>query len=226
MSSKERILAVENKVAGIRKKLSRGNRSSMVLGGVLLVLVMGYFVYGYREINSVLNAKTIVDVSQSMLEENIPKIKQTVQSEVERNAPIWAESLSQQAVDALPGVREQLVSYTVSETDELIAQTVRLGDEEINRFITDNRDEIQQAITELENNQDASAEMLAVFEKGLSDVLQADFERDSKEILAYSQMMEEKMTRLFEGKNLEPGESLERQALMVLRRLQLSELKE
>ena len=224
--SQEKIKAIESNVANMKSRLSRGNRITAFVGTIALVLVVGYFVYGYKEINSVLKPKTIVDLSQTIIDDNIPVIKKTVQSEVERNAPVWAESLSNQAIESVPQIRQALVDHTVEQTDDLVAQVVELGDDRFDAFVKDNRVSILQAISELKTNDEVSVELLDAIQSGFNEALQADMERDSQEILAYSVMMQEKMDRLFSGKKLTEAERLERQALSVLRRLQLTELKE
>ena len=226
MSSQEKIRSIESKITSIQRRLSRGNRISTVVGALLLLLLVGYFVYGYQEINSVLKPEILVDLGQTFVDDNIPAIKQTIRGEVEKNSPVWAQSLSQQAISSVPQLRETLVNYSVEQTAELVAHSVNISEEHFDDFVTKNRDAMTKIIAELKSNEDVTQELLEVIEKGFNEVLQADFERDSQEILAYTSLMSEKIQRLRENKDLNNAEKLERQAMMILRRLQLVQVKQ
>ncbi len=226
MSSQEKLRSIESHIASIQRRLSRGNQISTVVGALLLLLLVGYFVYGYREINSVLKPEILVDLGQTLVDDNIPAIKQTIRSEVEKNSPVWAQSLSQQAISSVPQLRETLVNYSVEQTGELVSHSVNISETHFDDFVTKNRDAMTKIIAELKSNEDVTQELLEVIEKGFNDVLQADFERDSQEILAYTTLMSEKIQRLRENKDLNDAEKLERQAMMILRRLQLVQVKQ
>ena len=226
MSSQEKIRSIESKITSIQRRLSRGNRISTVVGALLLLLLVGYFVYGYQEINSVLKPEILVDLGQTFVDDNIPAIKQTIRGEVEKNSPVWAQSLSQQAISSVPQLRETLVNYSVEQTADLVSHSVTISEEHFDDFVTKNRDAMTKIIAELKSNEDVTQELLEVIEKGFNEVLQADFERDSQEILAYTSLMSEKIQRLRENKDLNNAEKLERQAMMILRRLQLVQVKQ
>ena len=226
MSSQEKIRSIESHIVSIQRRLSRGNKISTVVGALLLLLLVGYFVYGYQEINSVLKPEIIVDLGQTLVDDNIPAIKQTIRSEVEKNSPVWAQSLSQQAISSIPQLREHLVNYSVEQTGELVSHSVNISETHFDDFVTKNRDAMTKIMAELKSNEDVTQELLEVIEMGFNDVLQADFERDSQEILAYTSLMSEKIQRLRENKDLNHAEQLERQAMMILRRLQHVQVKQ
>ncbi len=226
MSSQEKIRSIESHLKSIQRRLSRGNQISTVVGALLLLLLVGYFVYGYQEINSVLKPEILVDLGQTLVDDNIPAIKQTIRGEVEKNSPVWAQSLSQQAISSVPQLRETLVNYSVEQTGELVSHSVNISEAHFDDFVAKNRDAMTKIIAELKTNEDVTQELLEVIEKGFNEVLQADFERDSQEILAYTMLMSEKIQRLRENKDLNHAEKLERQAMMILRRLQLVQVKQ
>ena len=123
-------------------------------------------------------------------------------------------------------MRETLVNYSVEQTGELVSHSVNISEAHFDDFVAKNRDAMTNIIAELKTNEDVTQELLEVIEKGFNEVLQADFERDSQEILAYTMLMSEKIQRLRENKDLNHAEKLERQAMMILRRLQLVQVKQ
>ena len=93
-------------------------------------------------------------------------------------------------------------------------------------FVTKNHDSMDKVMLELKTNENVTAELLQVIENGFNEVLQADFEEDSQEILAYTSLMSDKIQRLKENKDLNDAEKLERLAMMILRRLQRAQVKQ
>jgi hypothetical protein len=186
-----------------------------------LLVLGGYFVYGYRQISSVMEPDTLVSVAEQWLEEKLPEGRKAVQAEVDRSAPVWAAGLSKQAQSSLPSIREKLEIYVVEQVDLTIDGTADVTEAQFRKYLQENRAALEQGFKDLATSPRLADESLERMEAALNDHLEVDMKLGAKELFASLEQMNSKLQRLKDGRNLTAEEALERQVLMLLRRLQL-----
>ena len=199
----------------------RGNRLTAIVGAGLLLLLGTYFVYGYRQISSVMEPDTLVSVAEQWVEEKLPEGRKTVEAEVNKSAPVWAASLSKQAQSSLPSIRENLEDYVVQQVDQTIDETADVTEAQFRNFLKENRDSLEQGFKDLATSPNLADDSLGRLEAALNSNLEVDMKLGSKELFASLEQMNAKLRRLKEGRELTAEEALERQVLTLLRRLQL-----
>lgn len=222
-NSSDKLKAVEKKVTSLQKKLSRENMFTLIVSLLLLAVITAYFVYGYLEIKSVLVPKTVVSLAARTVDDQLPQLRSSVTEEVNKNAPVWAEQLSQQAVDTVPSMREQLEEYTVKGVDQAIERSVSLTEDTFREFLQENRNEIERAIKELEENDKLSDESVAQIGAGLNERLNTNVQAQASEVLVTLDEVNSKLKYLAETEELSQLEQLEKEFLMILRRMHLRE---
>lgn len=220
----QKLADIQSKVISLQNRLNFEVTLTSLLGIVTVVAICGYFYYGYTKINELLEPKLLVDFAASKTQEQLPALREQLEQEVTKNAPVWAEELSRQAVASVPQVREQLEDHIISQVDAMFAQTVNLTEPEMKKFMEEHRVDIARAISELkQDDQILSEASLAGIEKAISDTLQADMKEQAQETLRTLQEMVAKGNQLREGKNLSEFDTRLREVIMILRRFHLRE---
>lgn len=201
-----------------------GNVLTILVGVVLLGLLGGYFVYGYNQISSVMEPDTLVDVAQSWLDNQIPEVRRSLEAEVDRSAPVWAESLSKQAQSSLPSIREKLEDYVLEQVDQTVEQSMSITEDNFRKFLREKREVLDEGFKDLATSPQLAKESLARLELAMNDAMEADMKQGASDLYTTLTLMNVKLARLKAGQHLTTEEALERQVLMQIRRLQLEEI--
>ena len=119
----QKLTEIESTVAALRRRLVREVTLTAIVGVIGLVAVCAYSIYGYSEINQLLQPQMLVTYAASMAEEKLPELRTNLEDEVKKNAPVWAEEMSRQAIASIPDVRAQLEDHILSQVDEMFAES-------------------------------------------------------------------------------------------------------
>jgi hypothetical protein len=214
---------IESKVTALKNKLQRELTLTTVVGALLLAAFCGYFWYGYNEIDDLLQPQMLVDMAGTMTEDKLPELRVQLENEVEKNAPVWAEELSRQAIASVPAVREQLENHIIARADLIASETISVTRPEIEKFLKDNKTEISTAISELKKDNVLSDESIAAIEKALNETFQVDMKAQAAEAVKTLEEITAKGTFLRDGQNLPDIDQKLRDIVMILRRFHLRE---
>ncbi len=221
----QKLIEIDSKVTALRKRLAREVVLTTVVGVIMLVAVCAYFIYGYREISELLKPKMLVGYAATMAQDEIPKLRSMLTSEIERNAPVWAEEMSKQVVSAIPNGRTQLENFITSQVDQATVKTIELTAPEVEKFIAANRGDLSRAINELKDSEKVlSDESIANIERALNESLQTSIKKRSEDALQVVTEMKRKGDLLKEGSNLSEADRRLREIIMILRKLHQQEL--
>ncbi len=222
-STIERLNASQQKLNTLQAELNSSNRLTLTIGGLMLLLLAGYFAYGYSEIKRLVEPETLVPYGAQMIQERIPEARQAVVQQVSNSAPQWAEQVSTRLRDELPGIRAKMEDYFMKQSEEMLQQVTKISEEHMRKALKDNKDVLDTHIRELAEHEqlsDAGAEALVA---ALENELQADLKDQSEIVLDTVQMLDARVQHLALGQNLDEEEAVERRILMLARRLQLME---
>ncbi len=190
------------------------------IGAVSLVLLGGYFYYAYAQLAEFTEPKQMVDVAQGMLEDNLPEARQALEKEIVKQAPVWAEKLSQQAQQGLPVARKKLEEYALTQAEAKFKETKLLTEEQFREFLGDHRALLEAGFKDLANNSKLADDTLADFEEALNATLKEDLKTQSAVYLETLNNLHDKVKRLELGQKLSQEEQLERRIVMLCRRMQ------
>jgi hypothetical protein len=202
----------------------RGNVMTIIVGILLLGLLGGYFYYGYSQISSVMEPETLVNAAQTWLDDQLPQVRRQLEAQIDKSAPEWAENLSKQAQSSLPTIREKLEGYVLEQVDQTVEQTVTITEDKFRQFLRDRRDLLETGFKDLSTSPELAKESLSQLEAALNESMQTDMKQGASDLYATLTQMTEKLAHLHANQHLTPQETLERQILMQLRRLQLEEV--
>jgi hypothetical protein len=222
---KERLDRLHRELAQLRRRANRATALTAIVGLAALVLIGGYFYYGYTQVRQLTQAEKLVVLGQTMLEDNLPGIRKSLEEEVSRSAPAWAEELSKQAQTSMPTGRQKLEDYIIGQVDSSVNEAALLTDNHFRTFLRTNRPLLEQKFKELGSSPKLAERSLAEVEIPLEDELREDMQVQARELLDALFVSNLRLEELKRGKKLSPEENLERRVLMLARRLQLEQLK-
>ena len=216
----KKLQELEKELASLSKSLSRGATLTTLLTVVLLVVVGGYFVYGYTQFSALLEPKQIVDAVGGTLDDNIRPTRQTLQQEIIRVAPFWAESLSDQIVANLPRLTDQAEGYLLTQSKTALDRMEVASVDQFRRVVLEHRADFQKLAKELKNSEKPSEEEIAVIKDALQKEFGGGMKKDAEELLTSLKTLNDKLDRFSQGGSFSYDESIERQAMMLVRYMQ------
>lgn len=216
----------ERQLREITKSTRRGNVITIVVAVILFAILGGYFSYGYRAIASILEPDTLLDAAENWVEQQLPEVRKSLETEVNKSAPVWAESLSKQAQSSLPSIREKMEEYVLQQVDQAVEQSVSISEDSFRKFLREKRDVLEAGFKDLASSPKLAEESLARLENEMNSSLGADMHQGARDLYQTLNQMSDKLARLKSGVQLSPQEQLERNILMQFRRLQLQNIAE
>lgn len=222
-SLKDRLEQVRRELAAERKRADRTRVMTLLIAIVALLLIGGYFAYGYSKISELTDHELLLNAAEDKLDENVPQLRDAIEGEVKRSAPVWAETLSKQAMESLPTAREKLEQYAMQQFEEGAKQAAVQTEKEFREFLKKNRPMLESKFKELSKSPKLADESVAQIEQALNEQLEGDLQQESGKMLEKLRLAHEKLRKLATTKKLTPEEQAERQVLAVARALQLQE---
>jgi hypothetical protein len=223
----ERATALQKQLDRLREQLaaerastSRATTLTAVVAVIALLLVCGYFAYGYKLFAEVTEPEKVVDAAEGMIEEKLPEARNTLEEQIIKSAPQWAAGLSKQAQDGLPDARKRLTDRFVAEAEKASNEASVLSEEHYRKFLRNNKSTLEEALKDLAKNPELAEATLQKIEIPLESELGGDMKLDAKELCRDIGSVRNNLQRLIEGKGLTPEQKVERRVWMLARRLQ------
>jgi hypothetical protein len=222
-SNDSKLQAVENELSKISTSMARSAKVTGVIGGILMVAMLGYFIFGFSEIEDLTKPENLVALAGEVVNSSLPEIRKSVQDTVKDSAPDWAQAISDQAIGATPTIRESLEDHILAQTEGVIANGVNLGEAEFRKILRENKSSFEDTLDDLAEGEEFSEETMQIFLDAVNKELGRDMEDQAEEVLGTLIALNEKVQKLSSNSGLNKEEALERQTLMVIRRLQIQE---
>lgn len=220
LALRDRIERVHQDLVAQRQSADRATALVAILGIIIIVGAGAFFFYGYSKINELVNQpKTLVAFAAGSLEDQLPQFRAQVEGEVNNKAPEWAQALSDHLRRSLPDLRQRFVSYAIGQADHAFNDATALTDEQMHNVITKNKGRVREVLRQLQTQDELPDASMHVLEQAMEEELQTDMTAQSRQIMDALLAAREKMARLKSGKKLLPGEDLERNILLIARRM-------
>lgn len=216
-----RVERARRELAAARRRASLSTALTMIVGVLAIGLLSAYFAYGYTQIAEVTKPEKLVEVAEALINQNLPEARKAVEAEVDKSSPVWAENLSRQAIQSLPGGREKLEDYVLGQIDTILDQGDVLSEDRFREVIRENRPALEKKLEELATNQDLADSSFEEIERMLDLRLGDDMQLQARTVLEALISANQKLGRLANPANLTEKEQLERRFMMIARRLQL-----
>jgi hypothetical protein len=220
-SPDDRLNRLERQIAALHTQLSRRSRITGCVALVLLIVLAGYFYFGYKNFDEVTRPEMVVQVAETFVDTNLPELRKSLQAEIIRSAPGWAEQLSLELQASMPQARAQLEDYIIDQMDTVLHETNALSQEQFRSFLRENRPALERGFKDLAQSPTMAEETMKQVIDGLDKQLSPQMQLESSDLFETVSMMKKKLDRLKSAQNLTNEQQLERRVLMVTRRLQL-----
>ncbi len=224
-SLQARLEKIQANLQAQENKLRSSRRGTLVVGALALLLAGGYFFYGYQQFSSILQAKSLVAVAQDLVNTNLPTARKALAEQINQSADVWAQSLSKQALDAVPDASVKLEDYVIAQVNDALSQAVLIQDQQFRDFVRDKHAVLQQGFEDLAKGPELGEEAFESIGAALEENLHNDLDAQATELFGALVNLNAKLEHLRSGRNLTPDEMVERRVLMLANRIKLNEEK-
>ena len=214
----ERIDILVKELARKRRSTNWGTNLSLVIGLIVIVLLGGYFGYGYYMFDDVTKPKNIVKYANSYLDEYSAEAKEVAAEEVKKSAPIWAQEVSRELIANMPTLREKAETTIVDYLDEQLEKTQSQTGAGFAEIMDQNRGSFSDAI-DIIVKEGSSDE----FVNKVMPIIEENYAPEMKDsvmnTLGMLQQINRRMEKLARGQNLNEIEQQQRRILGLTRLL-------
>lgn len=214
----ERIDMLVKELARKRRSTNWGTNLSLLIGLAAIVLLCGYFGYGYYMFDDFTKPDNIVKYANSYLDEYSAQAREVAAEEVKKSAPIWAKEVSRELVDNMPTLRERAEIAIDEYLDEQLVKTQQQTEVGFAELMDKHRNAFADAIDIIikEGTSDEFVEkVLPIIEENYAPEM-----KDSvMNTLGALQDINVRMEKLARGQDLNPIEEQQRHILGLTRLL-------
>ena len=212
------------RIGKLTAEIHKNTTITLCIGGILLLVLGGYFYYGYGQVAQLFDPNVAVPRLEMLIEDQgIPEIRNRVNKLVDQNAQDVAAQLNQSAIDGMPTIREQLEEHAVTQLDEIVSQTSPMSEKRFREILKKHHPKLQKAFKELDDaDEEVSAKTVNDLLAILEQELQTDFEDDVQVLLATLFHVNAKVKRLLANRGLNAEDNLTRQMILTYRRIALN----
>jgi hypothetical protein len=221
------VAALEARISRVRQtlttqqaRLARGSRVTAIIGTAVVILIPTYFLVAYFVyLKPQMSPKTLVASAQTLVMDQLPGARRAMEARINESADDWAADLSASVQDNIPKLRGDIEDMIVEQAGKALDEVQVLSAQRFRQFITENQPMLSEGVNSLKKREDAEqfvAELHSAIEKNMS----GDLREQSEEMLHTVAQLNQKLAVLKEGKNLKSDQALEREILMLAKRLQ------
>lgn len=170
---------VQREILDIKASIRRGNALTMFAGLVVLALLGAFFFYGYQQISSVLEPKMLVASGMSIMSDHLPEASKTLEAELIKNAPKWADDSSKELIKQIPEARKEIEKSILTAAEEQLKKGTSLTKDEFTKFVKDNRVMLRDGFGELKKGDKEAKKFLDQLVKVMEEQLGRDFKEEA-----------------------------------------------
>jgi hypothetical protein len=220
MGLESRIERVRQSMLAQQARLSRASMLTASIGAILCALMAFYFYYGYVRIQEVMTPQAIVQAAESLVLDSIPQARVAMEKQINESADDWAADVSEQVQANMPKVREKLEDFLVAKSAEAIDEFQVMSATQFRTFVNSNQPMLADGFRSLKKQEEADRfvqDLHSVVEKELA----TDMRSQAEDMLHVLIDLNAKLAVLAKGERMNHEQALEREILMIARRLQL-----
>jgi hypothetical protein len=203
-------------------------RTSAVLTLIIGVLVIGglcgYFYYGYTMFSDAIEPNHMADTVVTVVSDNLPTFRKSLEDEIKKSAPTWAAALSKQIQDGVPMGRQKLEDYAIERTKSSLDQGTVLTHERFETFLRQNKHLLQREAVDLAKDPKAADAAVAELEKSLQLQIGGDLKSQAGELMYVLVSLNEKLHKLAKNQGLDKADQIDRRLGMITRRIQSTKI--
>ncbi len=213
-----------SQMASLASRIRRGAWLTLFGGMLVLGLLGAYFYYGYSQFSEITEPERIAGAVQTLVDDNLPTMRKSVEEEITKSAPVLAQKLSTQLRENIPTGRKKLEDYIIDQMKSTLEQGSANTSDRIAAFVRTNRDTLRANTKELVKSSALAESSIGSLEKALEHEMGADLKRQSMELMTALNSTNDKLQKLAKSTNLNKTELLERRLFQIARKLQMEQV--
>jgi|GEM_PF-1486062 len=215
----ERIDLLVRELASKRRSTNWSSNFTFLLGLLAILLLCGYFGYGYYALDEMTQPDMVVRAASTWLEDYSVEARHTAAGEIRKSAPVWAREASRELVANMPGLRENAEVAIAGYFDRQLQETQVATRTEFTKIMHDHHDEFEEAIN-LIAEEDRSDEFVKQVLPIIEENYAAEMRANVSNVLGILQEFNVRIDKLAKGTELNPIEEQQRHILGLTRLLQ------
>jgi hypothetical protein len=215
-----RIDRIRQTLAVQQARLARASMLTASVGAILCALLAFWFYYGYVKIKEVMTPQAIVQAAETVVIDSLPKARTALETQITDNADEWAASISKQIQENVPEIRRKLETTIVEKSSEAFDHFQVLSATQFRNFVQANQPMLNDGFRSLKK-QDEADRFVQDLHRAVEEQLSTDMRTQSEEMLHTLVDLNSKLLDLAKGERINHEQALEREILMIARRLQL-----
>jgi hypothetical protein len=214
-----RVSRIQSIISAQEQRLARATRLTAWIGGIVCIAVICWFTLGYVKLNEFLEPNQLANYATDMLMTRLRTQRQEAEDLVKEQAPEWAETVSQQVQENIPDVRMKMEDFIMAKADEAMDHVQVVTADQFRAFVTDNSGMLRDGFTSLKKPEEAE-QFVQDLHKAVETEMGRDMREQSQEMLHMIYDLNAKLEKLKSGQKLNGEQALEREILMIAKRLQ------
>ncbi len=212
----ERIDLLTKELASKRRATNWGTNLTLLIGLIAILLLCGYFGYGYYMFDNVTKPETIVSSAKMYIQDYSEQGRRVASEEVRKSAPVWAREASRELIANMPSMRKKAETSIVGYFDDQLERSEKLTTDQFSKIMEENRAEFQEAIgiiMEEGSSDEFVSKIMPIIEKRYAPEMKANVSN----VLGGLQDINRRLRKLAKGDSLNPIEEQQKHILGLTR---------
>lgn len=193
---------------------------SATLACILTVEILGLTAYAVTVFRRETRPEKLAARAEKAMVENYPAFRGQLLEQTSHQAPVLAEQMSEEILEATLEARVELEKLTIDQLERGLDNAVELSADEFREWLRTNHDAIEDAFVQVEQAPSDARLLILDTEASLEEQLGLDLRDQAKLALEVYRLFNDKLARLAAaGADLTPQERLERRMVRLLRAL-------
>jgi len=214
-----RIDRIRQTMSAQQARLARGSMLTASIGAILCVAMAIWFSIGYGMLRDMTTPKKIVGAAEAVVLESLPDARRALEAQINGSADEWAANISKQIQENIPGLRGHMEDFIVTKADEALDHVQVMTSERFRTFVSQNQPMLADGFRSLKKPDEAE-QFVQDLGKAVESQMSGDIREQSEGMLHMVFDLNGKLEKLKSGEKLNAEQALEREILMIAKRLQ------
>jgi hypothetical protein len=215
-----KVVRIAEMLSARQSRLKTSTRVTAIVGSLLCILMASYFGYFYWLFQRVATPDKLVAAVEDQVINMLPDARKQLEEYVLSNADDWAEQASQMVKDNIPEVRRRIEDFIVERASAALDEVQVLSAQRFRTFVQHNRSQLADGFRSLANPDEAER-FVADLKTAIEEELGNDIRGQAEDAMHMLLELNAKLETLKKGEQLNNEQALEREILMISKRLQL-----
>jgi hypothetical protein len=206
--------------------VKRSTLLTVIVGIVVMIALGCWLYYGLRLWDEITEPTMLVNFLAEKLDDMIPEAKKSLEDEIVKSSPLWAEHLSDKMLASVPDTRKNLESSVLEQMEVNIQKAHLMSEDRFRMFLKKHRPMLERQYKDLAADKAHPEAVLKEIEVALDEDedIKVNLREDALAVLNTLKNANKAWKNMLAGKDLTEEQKLERRVWELARRLQLEQL--